>query len=122
MKAKVNLRDNYTGRNINIICEVENVALNGQTDDWCYMSKYLSDYQRKKIKDFFGVMQAYYTTAEIIKLYPSPKYIYKIMLNKHEFDNFKNMTMKEIIYYIRHHYNCNKLKAEKIIKLYLEQK
>lgn len=36
MKAKVNLRDNYSVLNINIICEVENVALNGQTDDWCY--------------------------------------------------------------------------------------
>lgn len=73
MKAKVNLRDNYSVLNINIICEVENVALNGQTDDWCYTPQYLSDYQRKNIEDFFGVMQAYYTTAEIIKLYPKIK-------------------------------------------------
>lgn len=53
MKAKVTLRDNYSGRNINVICNVENIALNGKPDHWCYNVEYLSNYQRKKIEDFF---------------------------------------------------------------------
>lgn len=118
MKAKVNLRDNYTGRNINIICEVDNVAYVGEPDKWGYNSALLSDYQRKKIEDFFGVEQAYHTTSEIVKTYPSVEYIYTTMAYNNEFDNFKNMTMKEIIFYIRNHYNCSKLNAEKIATTY----
>ena len=41
MKAKVTLRDNYSGRNINVICNVDNIALNGQPDHWCYNIEYL---------------------------------------------------------------------------------
>lgn len=62
MKAKVNLRDNYSGRNINIICEVENVAYVGEPDKWCYNPALLSDYQHKKIRDFFGGEIAYHTS------------------------------------------------------------
>ena len=119
MKAKVNLRDSYSGRNINIICEVENVALIGEPDKWCYMPQYLSDYQRKKIENFFGTEQAYHTTAEVVKIYPTAKYIYITMGNNNEFDNFKNMTKKEIISYVMNHYNCSRLNAQKIATTYI---
>ena len=119
MKAKVNLRDNYTGRNINIICEVENVAYVGEHDKWGYNPALLSDYQRKKIEDFFGVEQAYHTSWEVVKTYPTVEYIYTTMADNNEFDNFKNMTMKEMISYIRNHYNCSRLDAQKISTTYI---
>lgn len=119
MKAKVNLIDNYSGRNINIICEVENVAYVGEPDKWGYNPALLSDYQRKKIEDFFGVEQAYHTTSEIVKTYPTVEYIYATMASNNEFDNFKNMTMKEIVKYIIHNHNCSKLNAEKIATTYI---
>lgn len=119
MKAKVNLRDNYSGRNINIICEVENVAYIGEPDKWGYNPALLSDYQRKKIEDFFGGEQAYHTTSEIVKTYPTVEYIYATMASNNEFDNFKNMTMKEIVKYIIHNHNCSKPNAEKIATTYI---
>ena len=119
MKAKVNLRDNYSGRNINIICEVENVAYVGEPDKWSYNPALLSDYQRKKIEDFFGVEQAYHTSWEVVKTYPTVEYIYTTMADNNEFDNFKNMTMKEMISYIRNHYNCSRLDAQKISTTYI---
>ena len=117
MKAKVNLRDNYSGRNINIICEVENVAYSGE--QWAYNPALLSDYQHKKIRDFFGGEQAYHTSWEVVKTYPTAEYIYKKMADNNEFDNFKNMTMKEMISYIRNHYNCSRLDAQKIATTYI---
>lgn len=45
MKAKVTLRDNYSGSNINVICNVENIALNVKPDYRCYNVEYLSNYQ-----------------------------------------------------------------------------
>ena len=119
MKAKVNLRDNYSGRNINIICEVENVAYVGEHDKWGYNPALLSDYQRKKIEYFFGGEQAYHTSCEIVKTYPTVEYIYKTMADNNEFDNFKNMTMKEIVNYIRHNHNCSRLDAQKIATTYI---
>lgn len=70
MKAKVILTDNYSGRSINLMCEVENIANVGEKDKYKYNSEYLSDGQRRKIENFFGKMAAYYTTAEIVKLMP----------------------------------------------------
>ena len=34
MKAKVTLTDNYTGRSINLICDVENIACIGEKDEY----------------------------------------------------------------------------------------
>lgn len=119
MKAKVNLRDNYSGRNINIICEVENVAYVGEPDKWGYNPDLLSDYQRKKIEDFFGGEIAYHTSWEVVKTYPTVEYIYTTMADNNEFDNFKNMTMKEMISYIMNHYNCSRLDAQKIATTYI---
>lgn len=67
MKAKVTLTDNYSGRHINIICEVDNVASTGQEDQYAYNPSNLSKRQRRRIEDYFGKVAAYYTTATINK-------------------------------------------------------
>lgn len=71
MKAKVTLTDSYSGRSINLICEVDNIAFIGEDDKYVYEPRNLSKGQRKKIEDFFGKMAAYYTKAEIVKLMPT---------------------------------------------------
>lgn len=70
MKAKVTLTDKYTGRSINLICDVENIANVGEKDEYIYNPAYISDGQRRKIEKFFGKMAAYYTSSEIVKLMP----------------------------------------------------
>lgn len=68
MKAKVTLTENYSGRGINLICKVDNIASIGQNDKYVYDPCNLSKWQRKKIEDFFGKEAAYHTTAKIVKL------------------------------------------------------
>lgn len=65
MKAKVKLTDTYSGRSINIVTEL----VNYESDKYGFSFETLSDYQRKKIEDFFGKNAAYYTDVDIIKVY-----------------------------------------------------
>lgn len=65
MKAKVKLTDTYTGRSINIITEL----MNTYGDEYEFSFEMLSDRQHAKIENYFGKMNAYYTKAEIIKIY-----------------------------------------------------
>lgn len=69
MKAKVTLTDEYSGRSINLICKVDNIACGDEEDKYEYNPSNLSDGQHKKIEDFFGKEAAYHTTSEIIKLF-----------------------------------------------------
>ncbi len=69
MRAKVMLIDEYTGRSLNLVCKVDNVACGDEPDRYEYNQKNLSDGQRKKIEDFFGKENAYHTKAEIVTLY-----------------------------------------------------
>ncbi len=71
MKAKVTLTDSYSGRSINLICEVDNIASVGQNNKYVYEPHNLSKGQRKKIEGFFGKEAAYHTKAEIVKLMPT---------------------------------------------------
>lgn len=66
MKAKVQLTDTYSGRSINIIANLEEDALTG---NYIFTFDSLTDKQRKKIEDYFGKVNAYYTKTEIIKYY-----------------------------------------------------
>ena len=65
MKAKVTLTDKFSNRSMNLIVELTNT----ENDKYEFTFDSLSDGQRKKIEDYFGKMQAYYTKAEIIKIY-----------------------------------------------------
>ena len=78
MKAKVQLTDTYTGRSINIIANLEEDCF---TWDYMFSFHYLTDYQHKKIEDYFGKMAAYYTKSEIIKYYNTYKYYRVIQSN-----------------------------------------
>ena len=62
MKAKVRLTDAFSGRSINVITTLVN------TEDNKYEFSFanLSDFQRKKIEDFFGRENAYHTESEIV--------------------------------------------------------
>lgn len=62
MKAKVRLTDAFSGRSINVITEL----VNRRWDMYEFSFESLSDFQRKKIEDFFGKENAYHTKAEII--------------------------------------------------------
>lgn len=62
MKAKVRLKDAFSGRSINVITEL----VNRRWDIYEFSFESLSDFQRKKIEDFFGKENAYHTKAEII--------------------------------------------------------
>lgn len=66
MKAKVQLTDTYTGRSINIITTL---VADDFTRDYGFSWATLTKYQRKKIEDYFGGRNAYYTKIEIIKVY-----------------------------------------------------
>ena len=65
MKAKVRLTDAFSGRSINVITKLENT----EYDKYEFTFDSLSDYQRKKIEDFFGGLQAYYTKADILRIW-----------------------------------------------------
>lgn len=62
MKAKVRLTDALSGRSINVITKL----VNTEFDKYEFTFDSLSDYQRKKIEDFFGRENAYHTEAEIV--------------------------------------------------------
>lgn len=65
MKAKVRLTDRYTGRYMDVIVCLENT----EADRYEYTHNCLSEYQRKKIENFFGKMNAYHCEYEIIHTY-----------------------------------------------------
>ena len=62
MKAKVRLTDAFSGRSINVITKL----VNTEDDKYEFSFANLSDYQRKRIEDFFGRENAYHTKAEIV--------------------------------------------------------
>lgn len=62
MKAKVRLTDDYSGRSINLIVRL----VNTESDKYEFSYGTLSDYQRKKIENYFGKMNAYYTSVDIL--------------------------------------------------------
>ena len=62
MKAKVRLTDAFSGRSIHVITKLVNTEM----DKYEFTFDSLSDFQRKKIEDFFGKENAYHTKAEII--------------------------------------------------------
>ena len=62
MKAKVRLTDAFSGRSINVITKL----VNTEGDKYEFSFANLSDYQRKKIEDFFGRDNAYHTEVEIV--------------------------------------------------------
>ena len=78
MKAKVQLTDTYTGRSINIIANLEEDVFTG---DYIFSFHALTDNQHKKIEDYFGKLNAYYTKSEIIKYYNTYKYYRVIQSN-----------------------------------------
>lgn len=65
MKAKVKLTDTYTSRSINIITDL----MNTYGDIYEFSFEMLSDRQHDKIEKFFGKMAAYYTKADILRVY-----------------------------------------------------
>ena len=65
MKAKVRLTDAFSGRRINVITKLENT----EYDKYEFTFDSLSDFQRKKIEDFFGGLQAYHTKADILRIW-----------------------------------------------------
>ena len=62
MKAKVRLTDAFSGRSINVVTKL----VNTEFDKYEFTFDSLSDYQRKKIEDFFGKENAYHTKVEVI--------------------------------------------------------
>ena len=62
MKAKVRLTDAFSGRSINVITKL----VNTEFDKYEFSFANLSDYQRKRIEDFFGRENAYHTESEIV--------------------------------------------------------
>lgn len=106
MKAKVTLTDKYSNRSINIICEVENIALVGESDKWWYNPELLSDYQRKKIENFFGKMNAYYTSWEIQYLIHEVKDIVEYVNSNGGFCNRHNWNYDEIAEWIKAQFLC----------------
>lgn len=62
MKAKVRLTDAFSGRSINVITKL----VNTEFDKYEFTFDSLSDYQRKRIEDFFGRENAYHTKSEIV--------------------------------------------------------
>lgn len=62
MKAKVRLTDAFSGRSINVITKL----VNRRWDMYEFSFESLSDFQRKKIEDFFGKENAYHTKVEVI--------------------------------------------------------
>lgn len=62
MKAKVRLTDAFSGRSINVITKL----VNTEFDKYEFTFDCLSDYQRKRIEDFFGRENAYHTKSEIV--------------------------------------------------------
>lgn len=62
MKAKVRLTDAFSGRSINVITKL----VNTEFDKYEFTFDGLSDYQRKRIEDFFGRENAYHTKSEIV--------------------------------------------------------
>lgn len=65
MKAKVKLTDDYSGRSINVVVNLENYEL----DRFGFTFESLTRRQRKKIEDFFGHQNAYYSSIEILKVF-----------------------------------------------------
>ena len=65
MKAKVRLTDALSGRSINVITKLDNT----EYDKYEFSFANLSDGQRKKIEDFFGVLQAYHTKSDILRIW-----------------------------------------------------
>lgn len=77
MKAKVQLTDTYTGRSINIIVNL----INYEFDKYGFSFETLTDNQRRKIENYFGKLNAYYTKSEIIKYYNNYRYYRVIQSN-----------------------------------------
>lgn len=65
MKAKVKLTDIISGRSLTLIATLDNI----EADEYFFNFCSISNYQRKRIENFFGIMAAYYTQVEIIKYY-----------------------------------------------------
>lgn len=114
MKAKVKLTEEYSGCSINLVCEVENIAMVGQADEYVYRPEYLSDSQRKKIENYFGKEQAYHTKAEVIKLIPTADDIYHQIQEEGGFNNWRNWSASEVTEWVMANYNCSKGLAEKV--------
>lgn len=67
MKAKVKLTDQYSGRNLVLICELDDDSIPSENRYFFSYDK-LSDFQRRKIELYFGKLNAYYTHVDIIKI------------------------------------------------------
>lgn len=65
MKAKVKLTDKFSGRNLVLISEL----VNDYFDHYGFDYSALSDFQRRKIELYFGKVNAYYTSVDIIKIF-----------------------------------------------------
>lgn len=65
MKAKVKLTDDYSGRSINVVVNL----VNYESDKYGFTFESLNRRQRKKIEDFFGHQNAYYSSIEILKVF-----------------------------------------------------
>ena len=64
MKAKVKLTDLNSGRNLVFICNL----VNDYSDHYGFSFSALSDFQRRKIEIYFGKLNAYFTSVDIIKI------------------------------------------------------
>ena len=64
MKAKVKLTDQFSGRNLVLICDL----VNDYFDHYGFSFETLSNFQRRKIESYFGKLNAYYTYVDIIKI------------------------------------------------------
>ena len=67
MKAKVKLTDRYSGRNLVLICELEEDSCCPGTFGFSFSN--LTDFQHQKIESYFGELNAYYTSVDIIKIF-----------------------------------------------------
>lgn len=64
MKAKVKLTDRFSGRH----CTIITYLVNDYSDNYVFKYSSLTPSQRRKIEDYFGKYNAYYTSADIIKI------------------------------------------------------
>lgn len=116
MKAKVTLTDSYSGRSINLICEVDNIAFIGEDDKYIYDPHLISKRQQKKTEDFFGGREAaYHTKAEIVKLMPAENDAYREVLQYAPlFNNWHTFTAYQVAEWVQARFNYSSAIAKKI--------
>lgn len=64
MKAKVKLTDRFSGRH----CTIVTYLVNDFFGNYVFKYSSLTFSQRRKIEDYFGKYNAYYTHVDIIKI------------------------------------------------------